>query len=85
MPVMLPAAVSFYIGLIKDTSVAYIVGLHELLRPSQLIAVYDVDPMEIYLVAAAIYFVICFPLSRLAPGWRGAWRSCGIVQERLAV
>ena len=66
MPVMLPAAVSLYIGLIKDTSIAYIVGLHELLRTSQLITMQKGHPLELYLVHRAIYFALCFPLSRLA-------------------
>ena len=32
LPAVVPALVGFYIGLIKDTSLAYIVGLHELTR-----------------------------------------------------
>lgn len=86
MPVIIPAAVSFYIGLIKDTSIAYIVGFHELMRTSQLIAQREPNhPMELYLVAAAIYFVICFPLSRVALLLEGRMKLSGMVQERLAV
>ena len=85
MPVIIPAAVSFYIGLIKDTSIAYIVGLHELLRTSQLITMQELHPMEMYLVAAAIYFALCFPLSRVALRLEARMRRSGMVQERLAI
>ncbi len=86
MPVIIPAAVSFYIGLVKDTSIAYIVGFHELLRTLQLVAQREPShEMEIYLVAAVIYFVICFPLSRIALCSEARMKSSGMVQERLAV
>ena len=58
----------FFIGLVKDTSLAYIVGLHEIDR-----ALKDHrrassgQPLEIYIFIAFIYFCLCFPLSRLAP------------------
>jgi polar amino acid transport system permease protein len=85
MPMMLPALVSYYIGLIKDTSIAYIVGLHELLRSAQFIADYERRPLEIYLVIALVYFSICFPLSRLAAVLEGRLRRSGISQSRLDV
>jgi len=85
MPVIVPSAISFYIGLVKDTSIAYILGVHELLRTSQLVTMQEFHPMEIYTVAAAIYFVICFPLSRLALQMEARMRRSGMVQERLAV
>ncbi len=85
MPLMLPAMVSFTIGLVKDTSIAYIVGLHELLRSSQFIADYERRPLEIYLVVGVIYFVICFPLSRVAARLETRMRRSGVVQERLSI
>lgn len=85
MPLMLPAMVSFTIGLIKDTSIAYIVGLHELLRSAQFIADYERRPLEIYLVIGVIYFLLCFPLSRIAVRLERRLGRSGIVQERLAI
>jgi polar amino acid transport system permease protein len=84
-PVMFPALVSFYLGLIKDTSVAYIVGLHELLRNGQLIADFERRPLEIYLTIGLVYFTLCFPLSRLAARLERRHRSSGMVQERLFI
>src|SRR5262249_41910568 len=44
MPAIVPALVGFYIGLIKDTSLAYIVGLQELTREAKLIADFTFRP-----------------------------------------
>ena len=86
MPVLLPSAVSFYIGLIKDTSIAFIVGLHEILRTSQFITLdTPTHQMEIYLVAAAIYFALCFPLSRVALRLEARFKRSGLVAERVPV
>jgi polar amino acid transport system permease protein len=86
MPVILPSAVSFYIGLIKDTSIAYIVGLHELLKTSQLITMQEPShTFELYVVAAIIYFILCFPLSRVALRLEGRFRRSGLVSERIPV
>jgi polar amino acid transport system permease protein len=84
MPVILPAAVSFYIGLIKDTSIAYIVGLHELLKTSQLITMQEPShTFELYLVAGVIYFALCFPLSRSALRLEARFKRSGLVSERI--
>lgn len=85
IPAIVPALVGFYIGLIKDTSLAYILGLYELTRTAKLIAEREFRPLEIYLVMAAIYFVMCFPLSRLvAVIDRRAGRR-GLAQARIAI
>lgn len=85
MPLVLPAMVSFVIGLIKDTSIAYVVGLHELLRSAQLVADYERRPLEIYLVIGVIYFAICFPLSRIAAILENRMRRAGNIQVRLSI
>ncbi len=85
LPAVVPALVGFYIGLIKDTSLAYIVGLHELTRQAKLIADFTFRPLEIYVVIAAVYFVLCFPLSRLVPVVERRLRQTGAVHGRLSV
>ena len=59
-------AAGFYIGLIKDTSLAAIIGVFELTRAAQETIERTLRSFEIYMVAAAIYFLICFPLTQLA-------------------
>jgi polar amino acid transport system permease protein len=85
LPSVVPALVGFYIGLIKDTSLAYIVGLHELTRQAKLIADFTFRPLEIYLVIAGIYFVLCFPLSRLVPAVERRLQRMGTAHARLSV
>jgi polar amino acid transport system permease protein len=85
LPAVVPALVGFYIGLIKDTSLAYIVGLHELTRQAKLIADFTFRPLEIYVVIAAVYFALCFPLSRLVPAIERRLQRTGVVHSRLSV
>jgi general L-amino acid transport system permease protein len=62
-----PALVSTMIGLVKDTSLVIIVGMHDFLGSTQL-AMTDVAwgnvLWEGYAFAALIYFAICYCLSR---------------------
>jgi polar amino acid transport system permease protein len=85
LPAIVPALVGFYIGLIKDTSLAYIVGLHELTRQAKLIADFTFRPLEIYIVIAGLYFVLCYPLSRLVPRIERRLLKMGTTQRRLSV
>jgi len=52
--------------LVKDTSLAAIIGVFELTRATQEIIERTFRSFELYLMAAAIYFAICFPLTRFA-------------------
>ncbi|MBI2080406.1 MAG: amino acid ABC transporter permease [candidate division NC10 bacterium] len=63
---MLPPFVGLCTILIKDTSLAAIIGVFELTRAAQETIERTFRSFEIYLVAAAIYFVICFPLTQFA-------------------
>lgn len=63
---MLPPFVGLCTILIKDTSLAAVIGVFELTRAAQETIERTFRSFEIYLVAAAMYFVICFPLTQLA-------------------
>jgi polar amino acid transport system permease protein len=63
---MLPAYVGLCTILVKDTSLAAIIGVFELTRAAQETIERTFRSFEIYLAAAAIYFVICFPLTVLS-------------------
>jgi polar amino acid transport system permease protein len=52
-----------YIGLVKDTSLATVVGLAELMREGQAIVDRTAQPLPVYLAVAALYFCICYPMS----------------------
>src|SRR5213083_1640471 len=63
---MIPPFVGLCTILIKDTSMAAIIGVFELTRAAQETIERTLRSFEIYMVAAAIYFLICFPLTQLA-------------------
>jgi polar amino acid transport system permease protein len=63
---MIPPFVGLCTILVKDTSLAAIIGVFELTRAAQETIERTFRSFEIYLAAAALYFVVCFPLTRLA-------------------
>lgn len=63
---MLPPFVGLCTILVKDTSLAAIIGVFELTRAAQETIERTLRSFEIYVAAAVIYFVICFPLTQVA-------------------
>ncbi len=63
---MLPPFVGLCTILIKDTSLAAIIGVFELTRAAQETIERTFRSFEVYLLAAAIYFCLSYPLSLLA-------------------
>jgi polar amino acid transport system permease protein len=63
--IVLPPLVGQYLSLIKDTSIAVVIGYVELLRQGQAVIDRVGDPTTSYLAVAVLYFVICYPLSVL--------------------
>lgn len=60
---MIPPMMGLFTTLIKDTSLAAIIGAFELTRAGQEVIERTFRSLEIYLVVAAFYFIICYPLS----------------------
>lgn len=63
---MLPSTVAQLVVLFKDSSLGFFIGYEELLRRTQIMGAYSENLIQAYLVAAALYFVLCYSLSRLA-------------------
>ena len=63
---MLPPFVGLCTILVKDTSLAAIIGVFELTRAAQETIERTLRSFEIYGAAAVIYFALCLPLTRLA-------------------
>ncbi|MFA9594655.1 amino acid ABC transporter permease [Citrobacter telavivensis] len=61
-----PPTVGFSVQIIKNTSLASVVGFVELARAGQLINNSIFEPFIIYLIVAALYFCLCFPVSVLS-------------------
>lgn len=62
---MLPVLLTQTIILFQDTSLVYAIGAYDLLKGFEVAGKNFNRPVETYLVAAVIYFVICFGLSML--------------------
>jgi glutamate/aspartate transport system permease protein len=62
---MLPVLLTQTIILFQDTSLVYAIGAYDLLKGFETVGRNFNRPVETYLVAAAVYFVICFSLSVL--------------------
>jgi glutamate/aspartate transport system permease protein len=62
---MLPVLLTQTIILFQDTSLVYAIGAYDLLKGFEIAGKNFNRPVETYLVAAVIYFVICFSLSML--------------------
>ncbi|AWN45710.1 amino acid ABC transporter permease [Methylobacterium terrae] len=61
-----PPTVGFMVQIVKNTSLASVVGFVELARAGQIINNSLFEPFLIYAIVALVYFVLCFPLSRLS-------------------
>lgn len=61
--VAIPPTVGFLVQLIKNTSLAAVIGFVELTREGQLTTAATFRPFTVFMVVAAIYFAICFPLT----------------------
>ena len=62
---MLPVLLTQTIILFQDTSLVYAIGAYDLLKGFEVAGKNFNRPVETYLVAAVVYFAICFSLSML--------------------
>jgi polar amino acid transport system permease protein len=64
--VMIPPGVGLLIGLIKDSSVVSVISYLELTRVGQILTEKTFLSFQVFGIVAGLYFVVCYPLSRLA-------------------
>jgi polar amino acid transport system permease protein len=64
--IAIPPTIGFLVQLIKGTSLTSIIGFVELTRAAQVINNATFRPFTIFAMVAAIYFLICWPLSRVS-------------------
>jgi His/Glu/Gln/Arg/opine family amino acid ABC transporter permease subunit len=63
---MIPALVTQFIVLLKDTSLASIIGYVDLTKAAQIVNNREVRPFELYLFIAVVYWLCSFAMSRYA-------------------
>lgn len=62
--VAIPPTVGFIVQLIKNTSLAAVIGFVELTREGQLTTAATFQPFAVYLIVAGLYFCMCYSLTR---------------------
>jgi len=61
---MAPVLLTQSIALFQDTSLVYVIGLHDFMTSASVVANREGRLVELYLFAAAVYFTLCFAASR---------------------
>ena len=62
---ILPAIANEFVVIIKESAVAYTIGVPELMSAVNEVRAGTFTMMEPLLVATAVYFCLCFPTSKL--------------------
>lgn len=62
--IAIPPTVGFLVQLIKNTSLAAVIGFVELTREGQMTTAATFQPFAVYLLVAVLYFSLCYPLTR---------------------
>jgi len=63
MRIAIPPTVGFMVQIVKNTSLASVIGFVELARAGQIVNNSTFEPFAIFTCVAAIYFALCYPLS----------------------
>lgn len=64
---MVPAMLSQFVSTIKETSLGYVISVHELtFAANQINSTLLTKPFQVFAILAGIYFVLCFSLTQLA-------------------
>jgi His/Glu/Gln/Arg/opine family amino acid ABC transporter permease subunit len=66
---MVPALVTQFIVLLKDTSLASIIGYVDLTKAAQIVNNREIRPFELYLFIALVYWICSYSMSRCAQSW----------------
>jgi polar amino acid transport system permease protein len=64
--IAVPPTVGFLVQIIKNTSLASVIGFIELTRAGQIVNAATFRPFLIYCTIALIYFALCYPLTTLS-------------------
>ncbi|SEB25020.1 amino acid ABC transporter permease [Variovorax sp. YR216] len=64
---MVPSMLSQFVSTIKETSLGYVISVNELtFAANQINSSLMTKPFQVFVILAAIYFVLCFTLTQLA-------------------
>lgn len=64
---MVPALIGQFVSMIKETSLGYVISVNELtFSANQVNSTLLTKPFEVFVILAAIYFLLCFSLTQFA-------------------
>ena len=64
--IALAPTVGFLVQVVKNTSLAAIIGFAELVRAGQVVSNITLRPLAVYAIVMTLYFALCWPLSLLS-------------------
>jgi polar amino acid transport system permease protein len=65
LKIAMPSAIGFLISLVKASSLASVIGVTELTSEGHIVSTINNEPLTVFLIVAALYFVISYPLALL--------------------
>lgn len=75
---MLPAMISQFVSTIKDTTLGYVINVHELtFAASQVNNQLLTKPFHVYFILAVVYFIVCWSMT-----WVAEWLERRIADKR---
>jgi len=66
---MVPSLLTQSIVIFQDTSLAYIIGVKEFFRSTNIVDAREVRSLELYSFVGIVYFIICYTMSTLTKRW----------------
>ena len=60
-----PPAIGFLISLVKASALVSVIGFIELTKAGRIISTINQEPLQTFLVVAALYFIVSYPISLL--------------------
>lgn len=63
MKIAVPSLIGFLVALVKATSLTSVIGYVELTRAGRIVSTLNQEPIITFLIVAALYFVICYPIT----------------------
>ena len=63
---LIPQAITLYIGQLQCSSIVSLISLKDICRVGQLVSVRTMQPFLVWGIVFALYYVVSFPLARLA-------------------
>jgi len=76
---MLPSMITQSIITFQDTSLAYVIGLQEMVRRTTIVDSLEVRSIQLYSFVALVFFVVCFIGSRISRHYEEKGRRANIL------